>query len=163
MAVAIAAAGFLLGLGCGCATTSGGADRTVSDVVELNLLTLPVALNLDARPGADGVAVKLFALSAGAPKPTPIRAGSVEVLLFDGLLPQDTTTLPEPAHVWRFTAQQLKEWEVRAVIGTGYQLTLRWDRFQPSGERVTVVARHAIGAGRYIYSSPGVISCTAPR
>jgi len=147
----------------GCSTTSGDGGGAAADISELNLLTLPVALNLDGAPGADGVAIKLYAVAPGAPKPGPIRSGEVEILLFDGLLAPNSTTLPPPARTWRFTAKQLKEWEVRAMVGTGYQLTLRWDRFVPKGERVTVVARYALGKGRYLYSSPGVISCTAPK
>ncbi|MFM7804646.1 MAG: hypothetical protein ACKPGK_09170 [Verrucomicrobiota bacterium] len=120
---------------------------------------MPVALNLDGAPGPDGVAVKLFAGVANAPKPAPIRSGEIEILLFDGLLGGDASVMPNPARTWTFTARELKGFETQAMVGTGYQLTLRWGDFRPKSDRVTVVARHPIGQGRYLYSTPGVISC----
>jgi hypothetical protein len=58
-----------------------------------------------------------------------------------------------------FTAKELKEFETQAMVGTGYQLTLRWGSFKPKSDRVSVIARHPIGEGRYLYSTPGVIAC----
>lgn len=152
------------GSGSGGSKTAGrGPNPPPVGIVELNLLTLPVALNLDGAPGADGVAVKLYASATGSTKPVPLRTGEVEFLLFDGLLTQDSTRLPEAARTWRLTAKELRGLEVQAVVGTGYQVTLRWDRFQPKSDRVTVLARIPLGEGRYLYSSPGVISCAPSR
>ena len=164
-AVAIAVAGCTgTASGNGVSKTAGrGSNPPPSGIVELNLLTLPVALNLDGAPGADGVAVKLYVGAAGSTKPVALRTGEVEFLLFDGLLTQDSTRLPEPARTWRLTAKQLRGLEVQALVGTGYQVTLRWDRFQPKSDRVTVLARIPLGEGRYLYSSPGVISCAPSR
>lgn len=131
-----------------------------SGINELHLLTMPVALNLDASPGDDGIAIKLFANVAGAIKPNAIRSGEIEILLFDGLL-QQGSAVPAPAFTWLFTSQQLKQFENKSLLGVGYQLILRWDRFKPSSERVTVVARHALGQGRFLYSSPSVIACSS--
>lgn len=154
--------GIVVGL-AGCSTDGGsvGAGRSASGITELNLLTLPVALNLDSAPGADGIAVKIYASANGSPKPVPIRSGEIEILLFDGLLAKDTTRMPEPARSWKLTAKELRPWETTAMVGTGYQLTLRWDSFKPVQDRVTVVARMPLGEGRYLYSSPGVISCSS--
>lgn len=119
----------------GCATTGGGSGSTgagqvrrPSGIQELHLLTMPVALNLDGSPGPDGVAVKLFANVGNATKPAPIRSGEIEILLFDGLLSGGSAALPQPSHAWRFTAAELKGFETQAMVGTGYQLTLRWGR-----------------------------------
>lgn len=133
---------------------------TRSGITELHLLTMPIALNLDASPGDDGIAIKLFANFAGAIKPVAIRSGEIELLLFDGLL-QPGSTVPAPAFTWHFTSQQLKQFENKSLLGVGYQLTLRWDRFKPSSERITVVARYALGQGRFLYSSPSVIACSS--
>lgn len=160
----------VLGLAVGCGTggsgtTSGtgmrgrGSQRS-SGILELHLLTMPVALNLDGAAGPDGVAVKLFANVGNAAKPGQIRSGEIEILLFDGLLTGNNAPLPQPAHTWTFTAKDLKSYETQAMVGTGYQLTLRWGGFKPKNDRVTVIARHPIGDGRYLYSTPGVIACS---
>ncbi|MEY4689980.1 MAG: hypothetical protein RIT19_305 [Verrucomicrobiota bacterium] len=164
----IALAVLVLGLAAGCRSEDGGngsASRArggarASGILELHLLTMPVALNLDGAPGPDGVAVKLFANVGNAAKPAPIRRGEVEILLFDGLLNGNSAPLPKPAHSWTFTAKELKGFETQAMVGTGYQITLRWGGFQPKNDRVTVIARHPIGDGRYLYSTPGVIACS---
>lgn len=159
-----------LGLAGGCGTLGSGggsgpgsrsrSGQRASGILELHLLTMPVALNLDGAPGPDGVAIKLFANVGNAAKPAPIRSGEVEILLFDGLLTGNNTPLPQPAHSWTFTAKDLKGYETQAMVGTGYQLTLRWGAFKPKNDRVTVIARHPIGDGRYLYSTPGVIACS---
>ena len=155
-------------LGSGCSTGSSGGSvagstqkrsHRSSGIVELHLLTMPVALNLDGVPGPDGVAVKLFANVGNATKPAAIRNGEIEIVLFDGLLDGNSNPLPKPAHIWTFTAKELKEFETQAMVGTGYQLTLRWGSFKPKSDRVSVIARHPIGEGRYLYSTPGVIAC----
>jgi hypothetical protein len=155
-------------LGSGCSTGSSGGSvagstqkrsHRSSGIVELHLLTMPVALNLDGVPGPDGVAVKLFANVGNATKPAAIRSGEIEIVLFDGLLDGNSNPLPKPAHIWTFTAKELKEFETQAMVGTGYQLTLRWGAFKPKSDRVSVIARHPIGEGRYLYSTPGVIAC----
>ncbi len=121
---------------------------------------MPVALNLDGGPGPDGVAIKLFANIGNAAKPAPIRSGEIEILLFDGLLSDKNLPTLQPAHTWTFTAKELKEFETQAMVGTGYQLTLRWGSFKPKSDRVSIIARHPIGDGRYLYSTPGVIACS---
>jgi hypothetical protein len=160
----IGLAGLVAGpVGCASKGGSTGTSRNASGITELNLLTLPVALNLDSAPGADGIAVKIYASANASPKPVAIRSGEIEILLFDGLLAKDTTRMPEPSRSWKLTAKELRPWEVTAMVGTGYQLTLRWDSFKPTQDRVTVVARMPLGEGRFLYSSPGVISCSSER
>lgn len=158
-----------LAVGCGTGGSGGGGStgapanrrsQRSSGILELHLLTMPVALNLDGAPGPDGIAIKLFANVGNAAKPAPIRSGEIEILLFDGLLTGNNGPLPQPAHTWTFTAKELKEFETQAMVGTGYQLTLRWGGFKPKNDRVTIVARHPIGEGRYLYSTPGVIACS---
>ena len=168
--ICIVLAVLALGLGTGCRSGEGGGGDTSpprsrsgarsSGILELHLLTMPVALNLDGAPGPDGVAVKLFANVGNAAKPAPIRSGEVEILLFDGLLNGNNAPLPRPAHAWTFTAKELRSFETQAMVGTGYQITLRWGTFQPKNDRVTIIARHPIGDGRYLYSTPGIIACS---
>jgi hypothetical protein len=158
-----ASSGCTTGTSRGDVVGAGGANKRPkrpSGILELHLLTMPVALNLDGAPGPDGVAVKLFANVGNAAKPAPIRSGEIEILLFDGLLTDNNVPTLKPAHTWTFTAKELKEFETQAMVGTGYQLTLRWGSFRPKSDRVSIIARHPMGDGRYLYSTPGVIACS---
>jgi len=68
---------------CGCVTNSKTPRAASSSAIdELNLLGLPVAVNLDRRPGADGVVVKLFATSRSSPRAMPLRSGTLELIAY---------------------------------------------------------------------------------
>ena len=54
------------------------------ELTELNVLTAPVGLDLDGRPGIDGFSVRVYGNIASNPKPVPIVSGTLEVLMFDG-------------------------------------------------------------------------------
>ncbi|MFZ4817535.1 MAG: hypothetical protein ACOYLU_02710, partial [Limisphaerales bacterium] len=67
-----ASSGCTTGTSRGDVVGAGGANKRPkrpSGILELHLLTMPVALNLDGAPGPDGVAVKLFANVGNAAKP----------------------------------------------------------------------------------------------
>src|SRR6266540_594971 len=60
-------------------------------VEELHLLGTPVALNLDKKPGADGLGLRVYASNARMPGAVRIGSGTLTILLFDGgLHAQDT-------------------------------------------------------------------------
>src|SRR5688572_893085 len=75
----------LLLFGCRSASPSSVPAGTPA-VTELNMLAVPVALNLDGLPGPDTVAVKIYAGNLRESKPVPITSGKVELFMFDGLL-----------------------------------------------------------------------------
>jgi hypothetical protein len=80
MLLGITAATIIL---AGC-KSSGPSPSGKDRIVQLNVITVPVALDLDGTPGVDGVAVKLYANNAHEPKAARIREGRVEFVLFDG-------------------------------------------------------------------------------
>lgn len=124
---------------------------------QLRLLSVPVALNLDQRPGTDGFCVKVYGVSRSHPKPVPIRNGIVEIMMFDGLL-TGSTNAPQPLCTWKYTAEQLPQYELKAAVGTGYQLAPTWGEKRPLQNRITVVARYLSTAGLTLASAPSVIS-----
>lgn len=123
----------------GCQSTKQPA-RTLggTDIDSLNVLTFPVAVNLDDQPGSDGFAIKLYAGNIRHAKTRPIQIGTLEVLLFDGTL---TDPDAKPLKTWTFTAEQLRTYQINATIGTGYQLALRWGKDRPTQPRFSVVTR----------------------
>ena len=142
--------------GAGCARRSMGPSGKLP-VVELHLYSLPVAVNIDSQPGADGVAVKIYGGNPQAPGPVPIRDGSLEILMFDGIV-RSMTTNTVPLHVWAFEASELRPFEAQTTIGVSYNLTLSWGTDQPAQNRITVVARHHRANGPAVYSAPSHLS-----
>ena len=125
---------------------------TTGELVELNILTSPVGLDLDGRPGIDGFSLKAYASTATNPKAVPIRSGTLEVLMFDGTL-FGRTNLPPPLHTWTFTAAELRPYEFVAPLGTGYGLNLAWGSDIPTRRLITVGARYTSSEGKILTSS----------
>lgn len=123
----------------------------------MNILTSPVGIDLDGRPGIDGFALKAYASTAANPKAVPIRSGTLEVLMFDGTL-YGRTNLPPALHTWSFTAGELRQHEFTAPIGTGYELALAWGSDIPTRRLITVGARYTSADGKILTS--GLTSVT---
>ncbi len=131
----------------------------VSDAItQLHLITFPTGINMDAIPGQDGIALKVFAGNTSRPKPLPVRAGELEILLFDGLLKSSSGGESKPLKVWRFSTDELKAHEFTSTIGVGYQLTLVWADAKPTKGRATVMARLVLSEERAVYSAPSPIT-----
>jgi hypothetical protein len=69
-------------------------------IVELNLIAIPVALNLDAAAGLDSISVKLFFNDATHPKPVAVRDGRAELFMFDGVPKPGSRPASGPATNW---------------------------------------------------------------
>ncbi len=122
-----------------------------ADIDSLNVLTFPVAVNLDEQPGSDGFAIKLYAGNIRHAKTRPIQTGNLDVLLYDGVpLSNDA----QPLKTWTFTADQLGTYQINATIGVGYQLALRWDNERPTQPRFSVVTRLRREGKPDVLSSP---------
>jgi len=155
--------GLLLAL-VGCASGNKQPARAPAPVdegiVEVHLLSLPMALNLDPLPGADGFAVKVYAIHRGRPKPAPITRGRFEILMYDGVLTSANLATAKPLRTWSYSTEELKEFAVQASIGTGYEMVLRWDEAQPRQDRITILARHVPPKGPPLFSAPSTLSVT---
>ena len=122
-----------------------------ADIDSLNVLTFPVAVNLDDQPGSDGFAIKLYAGNIRHAKTRPIQTGTLEVMLYDGALTQPDA---KPLKIWTFTAAQLRTYQINATIGTGYQLALHWEKDRPTQPRFSVVTRLRRDGKPDIFSTP---------
>ena len=133
------------------------AQSSPPGIVELNLITSPVALDLDGLPGPDGIAVKLYANEARKPKPVPIREGVLEIVLFDGLFGRGTNQ-PPVLREFRFTPAELRQREIISNIGTGYQFSLPWGARRPSQQFLSVAARFTRPDGQVAMSRPSSVT-----
>ena len=134
---------------------SGGSQR----VDGVHLFGLPITLNLDGKPGADGFAARVFVTKGGAAKGSKVETGSLEMMMFDGVIGADEVAAKEPDQVWKFTPHQLSPLREESSLGEGYRFTLRWDK-TPTRGHVTVVARYVPVKGGPVYSSPSTIPAT---
>lgn len=121
------------------------------------MITAPVALDLDAEPGVDGIAVKLYANNPKTPKAVRIQEGSLEFLLFDGTF-YGRTNPPRVLRTFTFTAQQLRPHEFRSTIGYGYEFSLRWGTNVPTQRILSVGARYTAPDDRNIVSRPSSVT-----
>lgn len=142
----------------GCATFSGGGG---GDVTELHLFGLPVTLNMDAKPGADGFAVRVYATKNGAAKGALVTAGSIEILMFDGVVGTGDLANQTPQQTWKFSGRELGKYEEQTSLGHGYKFALRWNE-TPKRKHITVLARFVPSKGEPIYSSPSTITASMP-
>ena len=144
----------------GCATmTAGGRGDAVEEV---HLFGLPATLNLDNKPGADGFGVRVFIAKSGSVKGAALQSGSLEILMFDGVLGAAEAAKQTPQQVWKFTAHELEPYRDQSSLGVGYQLTLRWNE-APKLQHITAVARYVPPKGAPVYSAPSAISSAAAK
>ena len=143
-----------------CATrTDSPRPPAATAISELNLLGLPMAVNLDAQPGADGVVVKLFATSRASPRAVPIRSGILEISAYPES--PDPAGLPPPFHRWTFTPVDLAPHAFNTALGTGYNLILDWRPRSFPADRVSVIARYQPDQGPPVTSAPSSITASA--
>jgi hypothetical protein len=133
------------------ACTAPGGSSSRDRIVQLNVITVPVALDLDGRPGVDGVAVKLYANNSSDPKAVRIRDGTLELVMFDGTF-HGRTNPPPILRTVTLTAAQLRLNEFESSIGYGYELSLRWGTNTPTQRIMSIGARYSPPEGRPIVS-----------
>jgi len=145
--------------GCGTAR-DGNSDtaRPSKGIGELHLLAVPLAINSDQSPGADGFAVKVYAVDPTRPKTQPIGEGTLEILMFDGLIPGTFPGTNSPRHVWTYPAIQLPRYKHTGIVGDGYEFTPHWTTNQPKADQITVAARYRPLQGPPVLSAPSIIT-----
>lgn len=142
----------------GCSSPSGGGAFSRSDAVhELHLFVSPVALQSNPSGPADGLAVRVFASSRSQAKGVPIRAGTLEILAYDGAPDETARRSEKPAQVWSFPATKLPPFAVTSSLGTGYDLALPWQGTRPTASRLTIVARYTPALGPPLFAAPSIM------
>lgn len=137
---------------------SHGVGRGSGAVSEVHLFGVPVALNLDGRPGPDGIGVRIYASGSTVARGLEIRQGVLEVLMFDGAVDGGSVRGATPRKVWALDAKDLKPLAAETSLGVGYQLALRWEGSRPRSSVVTVAARYRGPDGREQWSAANTIS-----
>ena len=139
--------------GCG---TSG--THASGSPAELHLFAVPSAIQVGERPIADGIGVRIYASAAGKAQGVPLRAGRLEIVMFDGTPRSAEIRSTNPAQIWAFSAPELVPFETTSTLGTGYQLALSWGDKPPKGKVVTVIARYYSSRGAELVSTANTIA-----
>ena len=163
LGLAAALTGSLLCCLSGCSSSRTAPLRTQSPpaaIERLNMICRAVTVDFDTIPGPDGIGVTLYASNREAPKTVKIAAGTVQILLFDGILKDSEIASTPPLWVWTFTAEDLKRLSFSGSIGICYPLRLRWGDARPTQNRMTVVARYTPPTGPVLQTQPSIISMT---
>ena len=129
---------------------------------EINLVTMPVPINLESLPGIDGVVVKIYAVDYKLPRTQPINAGTLEVLMYDGLVRGSADETNQCRHRWTFPAADLAGYASTTTIGVGYSFRLGWGKDHPQQDKITLVARYQPPQGKPVYSSPSYVPIPGP-
>lgn len=141
----------LLLQGCGSTSWSGRAEGKVE---QLHLLGTPVAIDVDKKPGSDGLGVRVYASNRTAGEAVRIGSGKLELLLFDGALAGRELARATPIVSLAYTAEQLRKLEHKTAVGTSYNFVPVWtDQTAPTKGRVTVIALYTGTDGRQVRSS----------
>ncbi len=152
---------FILALGLfalgGCASRRSEGSAGGRPVERLDLFLLPLALDLDGRPGPDALGARVYAGSRRSAIGAPLTSGRLEMLLFDGVVRADELGQATPLRVWSYEGGKLAAYAQKTSIGTGYRFILSWGEQAPRKERITLVARYTAPDGFVVTSAPGSI------
>jgi hypothetical protein len=146
----------------GCAPESKGppAPVAVVDVVQLDA-SPPTALSWDESPGPDGVQVlvRMYRVSEDKTETVTV-SGTLEFLLFEGIVPPDALSRAQPFHTWTYEGPELRQFVIRNLGLWGYGLRLGWGGHVPRSDKVTLTARYTPPSGQPLYARPIIIMMT---
>ena len=138
----------------GCASTS---THTKGPIDQLHLIVTSVALDLDGKPGPDGIGLRVYASQSGSNEAVPIKTGTLELLMYDGAHVREQLASLQPRHTWTYPAEKLKSYIQKTSIGASYRFAALWGDDKPSGDRVTLIARYTGPDSKQALSAPSSI------
>jgi hypothetical protein len=148
---------WVLGFGVLLAGCAGPTRASKSSIDQLHLLVTSVALNVDDKPGPDGVGVRVYASRHERAEALPITTGTLDILMFEGNVPFDQLPSHQPRHTWSYPADKLKPHIQKTTVGISYRFAALWGDDKPTTDRVTFVARHTSQNTNHIYSAPSSV------
>lgn len=153
----------LLVVGCQSSKPKSGRrlPSPTTELSELHLLSALAAVSPEGGGGSTGFAVRIYASSQKSAKTVPIGGGTVEILMFDGIVPSQSGTIPKPLRVWNYTARELAAYGKVGPVGASYSVTLPWGEAKPTQDRITVVACYTSPQGKKLYSAPATVFVSA--
>ncbi|MEM7236194.1 MAG: hypothetical protein AAF517_28785 [Planctomycetota bacterium] len=141
--------GLLVGVGCG-----GRQTVPTGPVQKLVLLTAPAAVNLDDKPGQDGVPATVYFGQVQPETTVRVTEGELELLVFEGHVRDPIGTGAAPNSRAVYSAESLAPRGARTGVGLfGYRVVGRW-KPPIRSDQVTLLARYIRPDGQVISSAP---------
>jgi len=145
----------------GCTTKRAPAGPSHGKIEQIHLFLTSVALSMNGKVGSEGFGARIYASLHESTAIVPVTEGTVEFLLFDGVVIGDGVKTNTPLKKWSFSQSDLRRYAQPTAVGMSYQLALLWGETRPVRPRVTVVVRYFPSPGSTpIYSAPGSIPVT---
>lgn len=126
----------------------------VQTVDHIDLMTPPMASNLDRQPGADGIQVRVFLYSGSQGIQTVKGSGTLEIMLYDGRIGLQQAAMLQPLRSWTFSPEELTTFTFKWKGLWGYQMALRWGEAEPRASVVTLIARYTAPSGEVVHAEP---------
>ena len=122
------------------------------DKIELQSQLAPV--NLDARPGPDGVQVRLYLWRAADPLAAMLERGTIEFLMYEGRVAPTQLNAAQPLRIWSYSAGRLRGAAGKSAFGYGYTMALSWADQPPRTGMITLTARLLRPGAEPLYAEP---------
>jgi len=136
----------------GCLTT----DRLpgpVDDIAGLELQVKPEPVDWQGDAAPDGLAAQVR-LYSGDPVRAVTVTGTLELLLYEGVVKARHIAQNTPLRTWSFSGQTLRRQARADLVGCHHVLQLPWGPRRPPPGPVTLVARYRPPDGPWTYSEP---------
>ena len=124
----------------------------------VSVQSTPAAVNWDGKPGADGLAIRLFFWRRDQAKAISLSGGFVEFVMYDGSVGSENIETTPTLKRWIYTADQLSALRAQSAFGFGYALQLPFENNKPTKGSVTLVVRYLSGSQTVAVSKPVVVS-----
>ena len=145
----------------GCPVSGDRLPGAVDVVAGMELQVNPSPVDWRDDPAPDGFAVQVR-LYSGAPVRAVTVTGTLELLLYRGIVPARRIGQVKPLRTWSFSGKPLRQHARPDLVGCHYVLQLDWGTRPPPAGGVTIIARYRPPGGQWMYSKPNSSIVIAP-
>ena len=137
----------------GCPPRGEVMPAPVALVAGMEMEVKPQPADWDGRPGPDGIEVRVRLYRNDPVRAVPV-SGTLEFLLFAGILRSEQIARAKPLRTWSYVGEPLHRHARRDIVGWHYMLRLDWGADVPKADAVTLISRYKLPDGRWLYSDP---------
>lgn len=130
-----------------------GLPGPVDVVAGMEMQVNPSPVDWRGDPRADGIEVQIR-LYREKPVQAVTVTGTLELLLYQGVVPARKIAQLKPLRTWSFSGAPLRKHARPDMTGCHYVLQLDWGTEAPPAGDLTIIARYRPPEGRWLYSEP---------
>ena len=137
----------------GCPPQGDVMPSPVALVAGMEMEVNPQPADWDGRPGPDGIEVRVRLYRSDPVRAVPV-SGTLEFLLFEGVLRAEQIAQAKPLRTWSYVGEPLHRHASRDIVGWSYMLRLDWGDDVPQADALTLISRYRLPDGRWLTSDP---------